>query len=73
MDQETGRTSLDRTPAEEIRRVKVERVRRLLAAGDEPLEDVAAACGFTYAEVMTRVFRRAMGMTPLAYRRRFRG
>ncbi len=73
MDQETGRTSLDRTPAEEIRRVKVERVRRLLAAGDEPLEDVAAACGFTHAEVMTRVFRREMGMTPSAYRRRFRG
>ena len=67
------RKQLDRTPAEEIRRVKVERVRRLLAAGDEPLEDVASACGFDYAEVMTRVFRRETGMTPSAYRRRFRG
>ena len=67
------RKQLDRTPAEEIRRVKIERVRRLLAAGDEPLEDVASACGFDYAEVMTRVFRREMGMTPSAYRRRFRG
>jgi AraC-like DNA-binding protein len=52
--------------------VKVERVRRLLAAGDEPLEDVAATCGFDYAEVITRMFRREMGMTPSAYRRRFR-
>jgi len=67
------RTLLDRTPAEEIRRAKVERVRRLLAAGDEPLEDVAAACGFDYAEVMTRVFRRETGVTPSAYRKRFRG
>jgi LacI family transcriptional regulator len=67
------RKQLDRTPAEEIRRVKIERVRRLLAAGDEPLEDVASACGFDYAEVMTRVFRRETGMTPSAYRRRFRG
>ena len=66
------RTQLDRTPAEEIRRVKIERVRKLLSSGDEPLEDVAAACGFDYAEVMTRVFRRETGMTPSAYRRRFR-
>ena len=67
------RTRLDRTPAEEIRRVKVERVRRLLASGDQSLEDVAAACGFDYAEVMTRVFRRETGITPSAYRKRFRG
>ena len=67
------RKQLDRTLAEEIRRVKVERVRKQLASGDEPLEDVATACGFTYAEVMTRVFRREVGMTPSAYRRRFRG
>lgn len=66
------RRQLDRTPAAEIRRVKIERVRKLLAAGDEPLDDVAAACGFDYAEVMTRVFRRETGMTPSAYRRRFR-
>jgi LacI family transcriptional regulator len=65
------RKFFDRTPAEEIRRVKVERACKLLASGNEPLEDVAAACGFDYAEVMTRVFRRHTGMTPSAYRRRF--
>lgn len=67
------RKQLDSTPAEAIRRAKVDRVRRLLASGDEPLEDVATACGFDYAEVMTRVFRRETGMTPSAYRKRFRG
>lgn len=66
------RQFFDRSPAAEIRRVKVERARKLLANGNDSLEAVATACGFSYAEVMTRVFRRETGMTPSDYRRRFR-
>jgi LacI family transcriptional regulator len=66
------RQFFDRSPAAEIRRVKVERARKLLANGNDSVEAVASACGFNYAEVMTRVFRRETGMTPSDYRRRFR-
>lgn len=66
------RKYFDRSPAEEIRRAKVERARRLLAHGDDALARVARACGFEHPETFTRAFQHEAGMTPSHYRRRFR-
>jgi transcriptional regulator GlxA family with amidase domain len=39
---------------------------------DDPVEVVAARCGFGSAETLYRTFRRRLGATPTDYRRRFR-
>ncbi len=63
---------LGRTPASEIRRVHVERARRLLAETDLPVPDVAAASGFGSPEYLAVVFKGETGLTPLRYRSRVR-
>ena len=50
------------------RRLRV--ARELLASTRQPIADVAAACGFSGAAAFCRTFRRGVGATPAAYRRR---
>jgi LacI family transcriptional regulator len=63
---------LGHSPAEEIRRTKLERVRHLLSTTDLPVPDIAEACGFAYAEHMIPLFSRHHGATPAAFRRNLR-
>lgn len=63
------REILQRSPAQEIRRVHIERAKQLLAHTNLPIPKVAAASGFNYVEHMIPLFRRMVGSTPLAYRR----
>jgi transcriptional regulator GlxA family with amidase domain len=65
--QETGTT-----PAAYVEAARVEAARRLLESTDQPLEQVAAACGLGSVETLHRVLRKQLGTTPAAYRRRFR-
>ena len=67
------RDILGRSPGEEIRRVRLEKAKQLLAESDLPLKSIARECGFLHAEVLTRVFRRCVGMTPTSYRTLCRG
>ena len=60
--------SLGRSPAQEIRRVRIERAKQLLATTDLPIPKVAAASGFGTGEYLATTFRQATGMTPLRYR-----
>jgi AraC-like DNA-binding protein len=55
---------------EEIVRCRLERAKRLLLATDLSLKEVAVAAGFPNADNLGRTFRRAEGLTPLAFRRR---
>ena len=64
------RRFLDRTPAQEIRRVRVAQARQLLLATDLPLKAVAERCGFAAASRLIEAFRRETGGTPSAYRAR---
>jgi len=41
----------------------------LLCDDEESLADIAAQCGFSHQEHMSRVFRRFTGMTPSRYKR----
>ena len=63
---------LNRTPAEEIRRVKLERVRELLAETQMSIPEIADAAGFNYAEHMIPAFKKMFDCTPTAYRKRVR-
>ncbi|MDQ0378612.1 GlxA family transcriptional regulator [Amycolatopsis thermophila] len=60
------------TPAAYVEAARVEAARRLLESTDEPLDEVAAACGLGSVETLHRSLRKQIGTTPAAYRRRFR-
>lgn len=64
------RSVLGRTPADEIRRVRIERACKLLATTDVSLSAIAMECGFSDAPRLTKVFRRETGTTPSEFRHR---
>ncbi|MBI4629148.1 MAG: GlxA family transcriptional regulator [Candidatus Rokubacteria bacterium] len=59
------------TPGRRLLQLRVEAARRLLEQTDKSLTQVASASGFRSADVMRRAFLRALGTTPLRYRRHF--
>lgn len=64
---------LGRTPAAEIRRVRIEEAKRLLVESDRSIADVARGAGFSQQDLFSRTFRRSVGMPPSEYRRRHSG
>jgi LacI family transcriptional regulator len=66
------RKHLGRTMLAEIRRVRVERAKRLLSTTGLSIEDVARHCGFPTATKLGIAFRRETGSTPGAYRKKYR-
>jgi LacI family transcriptional regulator len=63
------RNLLGRSPTEEIRRVRLEKGRELLARPDLSVAEIALACGFANATRFGVAFRKRFGKTPLAYRK----
>jgi len=61
----TGRTITD-----EIARLRLERAKRQLAAGNESIKQLARDCGFSDPAYFHRVFLQAEGISPGEYRRR---
>ena len=61
---------LGRLPAEELRRIRLERGRQLLADTEMSMEEVAEASGYAGSTQFGAAFRNEHGLTPLAYRRR---
>ena len=66
------RSHLDRSVADEITRLRLERAKRLLVETYEPLKSLARSCGFTGPKQMWKVFRRVEGVSPGQYRSRYR-
>ncbi len=60
---------LGRSPAEEIRRVRLEKGRELLARTDLSIGEIATASGFANATRFGVAFRKRFDQTPLAYRK----
>jgi LacI family transcriptional regulator len=60
------------TMREELRRVRVERAKVLLASTDLALPAVAAQSGLSSGPRLSELFRREIGTTPARYRRTFR-
>jgi LacI family transcriptional regulator len=56
------------SPAEEINRVRLARVRESLCETNLSIEEIAHATGFSYTESMYRQFKEATGQTPGQYR-----
>jgi len=62
--------ALGRTPAAEIRRARLEKVRRLLIETDLPLSAIAERTGHPHVEVMVRAFQRQYGLPPGKFRQK---
>ncbi|NIA71211.1 GlxA family transcriptional regulator [Pelagibius litoralis] len=60
------------TPGRFVESVRLEAARRRLEQSSDPVEQVAAAAGFSSAEIMRRAFVRNLGVSPNHYRGRFR-
>jgi LacI family transcriptional regulator len=60
-----------RTPALELRRVRLELAKRLLVDTRDPVTNIVFAAGFNSRQVFSTLFRRETGMTPTEYRRQF--
>lgn len=61
-----------RSPLEEIRRLRIDKARRLLAETDLPMQNIAEACGYATYNYLTHVFKQVTHMTPRDYRKKMR-
>jgi transcriptional regulator GlxA family with amidase domain len=59
------------SPAKFVELARLDAARRRLETTRDPVERIAAACGFASADVMARAMLRQLGVTPSDYRRRF--
>jgi LacI family transcriptional regulator len=66
------RKSLGRSPAEEIRRVRIDQAVQLLCDTSWAMPRIATACGFDRPELLTRAFRRELKTTPSSFRKQHR-
>jgi LacI family transcriptional regulator len=60
---------LKHTVADEIRRIRLEKVKRELVSGRRPIKEIAARAGFTSSALLSAVFRRELGICPRQYRK----
>lgn len=60
------------SPAALVRRLRIEEARRLLEETALPLKEITARTGIGDESTFWRVFTRQLGVTPAAYRERFR-
>jgi len=66
------RLSMGMTPRAYVEARRVLRAKALLERGEQGIAHIAAATGFSTQSKLTTAFRRAVGVTPAVYRRRFR-
>ena len=64
------REHLNESPAELVRRIRLDEARRLLEETALPLKDISARAGLGDASTLWRAFTRRLGVTPAGYRRR---
>lgn len=61
------------SPIEYVHTLRLEEAKQMLEASALPVEAVALELGYEDASFFNRLFRRNVGLTPAAYRRRFGG
>ena len=64
---------LGRTPHQEITRLRIDRVRRLLTETDVPLSRIARLTGFQHDEYLSVAFKKAVGVSPSRFRQKTKG
>lgn len=66
------RAAIGEAPHQYLLRWRVEAAKRRLAKTEDTIAEIAFACGFANQEHLSRVFKRACGISPAAYRKAFR-
>lgn len=66
------KVSVGETPHAFLVRQRIRRAQRMMLHSDETLSQIACACGLTDQAHLTRLFRKLVGDTPLAWRRTWR-
>ena len=61
----------DRRPLGYLQSVRLQAARALLEAGDMPVQSIAIQVGYRDVSSFSRLFRKAVGISPGSYRRRF--
>lgn len=64
------KVSFGETPHGYLRRMRIERAKRMMLEGREPLAQIALACGLADQAHLSRLFRQITGSSPSAWRRR---
>lgn len=64
------KTVMNSSVARELRRVRIEKVKRELTSSSRPIEEIAQSAGFASRTHMHDVFKRDVGVTPGAYRKK---
>nr|WP_246414015.1 substrate-binding domain-containing protein [Martelella radicis] len=67
------RKALDRTPHQEILRVRTNAVRELLLETDMSLSEISEALGIQHPEYLSVFFKKETGLTPREYREQVKG
>ncbi|UVC17780.1 helix-turn-helix domain-containing protein [Mesorhizobium onobrychidis] len=70
---ELTRLALSSPRPGKFRYLRLEEAKQHLETGTLPIEAVSSEVGYEDASFFSRLFRRSVGMTPAAYRRRFAG
>lgn len=65
------RSHLRRSPASELRRIRIDHAKRLLTETDLKIDAVARDCGYCNSSNLSLAFRRDSRLSPRAYRRKF--
>lgn len=66
------RTHLRRSPAAELRRIRIDHAKRMLTETDTKIEAIAKDCGYCNSSNLSLAFKRDSELSPRAYRRKFR-
>mgnify|MGYP006421422863 CR=1 FL=1 len=67
---ERFREEVGQPPADWRNRRRLDRARRLLAETDRRVTEIAVRCGFTTSQYFATAFKKQVGLSPSAYRRR---
>lgn len=64
---------LHRSPAAELRRLRLDNAKRMLTETNEKVETIARECGYSNSSNLSFAFNKDVHMSPRAYRNAFRG
>lgn len=65
------RNATGQSPLEYIQTMRIEEAKQLLETSDMPLDEIAVQIGYTEPSAFRHLFRKLVGVTPSAYRRRY--
>ncbi|HHK4245100.1 TPA: GlxA family transcriptional regulator [Pseudomonas aeruginosa] len=66
------RQALEQTPLSYLQSLRIEAARTILETGNQRIENIAQDVGYMDTSSFVRLFRERIGLTPAAYRRKFR-